>query len=139
MPPPSQRSPFSTKDSKDLQVPIFSKIYVFLLILLFQQNKNKYFLDSADKISYFYEVGALGPNGELKVDPHLSLFRVGHALHALNPVFRKLALDERVKECCYQLGFEDPGIVQSMFLFKNPELGSEGLYFSKLFGILKRV
>jgi phytanoyl-CoA hydroxylase len=97
------------------------------LFFLFQ-DKDTYFLESADKISYFYEKDALGPNGELKVDPQLSLNKIGHALHELNPVFRKITLDERVKECCFQLGYEDPVVVQSMYIFKNPELGSEGIY-----------
>ncbi|RZB40092.1 phytanoyl-CoA dioxygenase domain-containing protein 1 -like, partial [Asbolus verrucosus] len=107
MPEESHRTVFSSADSKS------------------QQDKDKYFLDSSDKISYFYEADALGPNGELKVDPNLSLNKIGHALHELNPVFRKFTLDERVKECCFQLGFEDPVVVQSMYIFKNPGLGSE--------------
>ncbi|CAH1366790.1 hypothetical protein MTP99_008083 [Tenebrio molitor] len=107
MPQESKRTVFSTVDSN------------------VQQDKDTYFLESADKISYFYEKDALGPNGELKVDPQLSLNKIGHALHELNPVFRKITLDERVKECCFQLGYEDPVVVQSMYIFKNPELGSE--------------
>ncbi|EFA00565.1 phytanoyl-CoA dioxygenase domain-containing protein 1 homolog isoform X1 [Tribolium castaneum] len=107
MPEESKRAVFSSADSNILQ------------------DKDKYFLDSADKISYFYEADALGPNGELKVKPELSLNKIGHALHELNPVFRRITLDERVKECCFQLGFEDPVVVQSMYIFKNPGLGSE--------------
>lgn len=103
MPEQSNRTIFSTTD--------------------FQQNKDRYFLDSSDKISYFFEAGALGPEGELLVEPHLSLNKIGHALHVENDVFRKITFDERVKEGCFQLGFTDPEIVQSMYIFKNPGIG----------------
>lgn len=83
-------------------------------------------MDSADKISYFYESGSLNENGELLVDSHMALNKIGHALHELNPTFRRITLDERVKEVSYQIGFKDPAIVQSMYIFKNPTLGSEG-------------
>lgn len=60
------------------------------------------------------------------MDPSISLNKIGHALHELNGTFRKITLDERVKEACFQLGYEDPAIVQSMYIFKNPGIGSEG-------------
>lgn len=91
-----------------------------------EQNKNKYFLDSSDKISYFYEESAVGPKGELLVEPHLSLNKIGHALHELNDTFRRITFDERVKEVVFQLGYEEPAVVQSMYIFKNPKIGGEG-------------
>lgn len=60
------------------------------------------------------------------MEPHLSLNKIGHALHETNEVYRKITLDERVKEACFQLDFKDPAVVQSMYIFKNPELGGEG-------------
>lgn len=107
MPEQSKRTVFSTKDSEN------------------QQNRDTYFLESSDKISYFYEAGALDSEGKLLVDPSISLNKIGHALHELNPVFRKTSLSEKVKECAFQLGFEDPAISQSMYIFKNPGIGSE--------------
>ncbi|XP_050301848.1 phytanoyl-CoA dioxygenase domain-containing protein 1 homolog [Anthonomus grandis grandis] len=90
-----------------------------------QQNRDKYFLESSDKIRYFYETGALDPEGKLLVDPNIALNKIGHALHELNPVFRKLSFSEKVKEIAFQLGFEDPAIPQSMYIFKNPGIGGE--------------
>ncbi|XP_022902469.1 phytanoyl-CoA dioxygenase domain-containing protein 1-like [Onthophagus taurus] len=104
MPEKSQRSTFSSAEST--------------------QNKNKYFLESADKISYFYETGAIGSDGELLVPENKALNKIGHALHELNDVFRAITLDVRVKETCFQLGFQDPVIPQSMYIFKNPGIGS---------------
>lgn len=46
-------------------------------IILFQ-NKDKYFLDSANKISVFFETEALEEDGKLKVHPRVSLNKVNH-------------------------------------------------------------
>lgn len=107
MPEQSKRTIFSTTDQEN------------------QQNRDTYFLESSDKISYFFEAGALDSEGKLLVDPSVSLNKIGHALHELNPVFRKISLSEKVKECAFQLGFEDPAIAQSMYIFKNPGIGGE--------------
>uniref|UniRef100_A0AAR5QG67 Fe2OG dioxygenase domain-containing protein n=2 Tax=Dendroctonus ponderosae TaxID=77166 RepID=A0AAR5QG67_DENPD len=107
MPERSKRTVFSTKDAEN------------------QQNRDKYFLDSANNISYFFEAGALDGEGNLLVDSKVSLNKIGHALHSLIPVFRKVSLSEKVKECAFQLGFQDPAICQSMYIFKNPGIGSE--------------
>lgn len=92
------------------------------------QSKDDYFVNSADKISYFFEPAALGPDGELLVDAKVSLNKIGHALHEKNEVFKKFTFDERVKEVCFQLGFKEPVVAQSMYIFKNPEIGSQGIY-----------
>ncbi|KAL1516624.1 hypothetical protein ABEB36_000510 [Hypothenemus hampei] len=107
MPHKSQRSIFSATHSEA------------------QQNRDTYFLDSGDKISYFYDAGTLDSDGNLLVDARVSLNKIGHALHVLNPVFRKVSLSEKVKECAFQLGYQDPAIVQSMYIFKNPGISSE--------------
>lgn len=68
----------------------------------------------------------MGADGTLLVEPHLSLNKIGHALHDKNEVFRKVTFDEKFKEVCFQLGYKDPAVVQSMYIFKNPGLGGEG-------------
>lgn len=90
-----------------------------------QQNKDVYFLDSAHKISYFFESEALEENGKLKVHPRVSLNKVGHALHWLHPTFKRATFDERIKETAFQLNFQEPAVCQSMYIYKNPGLGSE--------------
>ncbi|XP_015514525.1 phytanoyl-CoA dioxygenase domain-containing protein 1 homolog [Neodiprion pinetum] len=89
------------------------------------QNKDQYFLDSAHKISLFFEAGALEDDGKLKVHPRVSLNKVGHALHWLHPTFKKISFDDRAKETAFQLNFQEPAICQSMFIYKNPGIGSE--------------
>ena len=42
------------------------------------QSKDRYFLESADKISYFFENEALDADGKLKVHPRVSLNKVSY-------------------------------------------------------------
>lgn len=56
----------------------------------------------------------------------LYTFQVGHALHWLHPTFKKYTFDERVKEAAFQLDYEEPVVCQSMYIYKNPGIGSEG-------------
>ncbi|CAG9558026.1 unnamed protein product [Danaus chrysippus] len=85
-----------------------------------QQLKDDYFMKSNDKISFFHEADAFGPDGELQVDPDVSLNKVGHALHLLHPIFRCYTYSDRVKTVCKELGLQDPAVVQSMYIYKNP-------------------
>ena len=89
------------------------------------QSKDTYFLESGNKIRYFFEEGAIDDSGELKVDPAFALNKVGHALHSLHPVFNKVTFSDRVKEICWKLGFSKPAVAQSMYIFKNPGVGGE--------------
>ncbi|XP_039309299.1 phytanoyl-CoA dioxygenase isoform X1 [Solenopsis invicta] len=106
------------------KLPPESERQIFDTIQL-QQNKDKYFLDSANKISVFFESEALAEDGKLKVHPRVSLNKVGHALHWLHPIFKKYTFDERVKEVAFQLEYEEPVVCQSMYIYKNPGIGSE--------------
>jgi phytanoyl-CoA hydroxylase len=48
-----------------------------------QQMKSKYFFDSADKISFFFEQKAW-VNGELIAPKRQAINKIGHALHEHN-------------------------------------------------------
>ncbi|CAB3259045.1 unnamed protein product [Arctia plantaginis] len=90
-----------------------------------RQLKDDYFMKSNDNISYFFEDAALDTNGDLKVDPSVCLNKMGHALHYHHPLFRCYTYSERVKTVCRELGFKEPSVVQSMYIFKNPGVGCE--------------
>src|SRR4051812_10744389 len=47
------------------------------------QDSNRYFLDSADKISFFFEADAFDAKGQLVVDKSRAINKIGHALHTL--------------------------------------------------------
>ncbi len=87
--------------------------------------QDRYFLESGDKIRFFFEEEAFDAEGRLKQSKARSINKVGHALHDLDPVFddfsRQLALAELVAE----LGVAQPLLLQSMYIFKQPRIGGE--------------
>lgn len=88
-----------------------------------QQAKNDYFLTSGDKVRFFFEEGAVDDGGKLTVPKHLALNKIGHALHALDPEFKKVTFSEQVKGIARALNMERPAVVQSMYIFKQPHFG----------------
>ena len=84
---------------------------------------DEYFLESGDKIRYFFEADAFDEAGELQMDKHKSLNKIGHALHWINPVFRKVSFSQKVQYISRCLGLRDPAIVQGMYIFKQPGIG----------------
>ena len=83
-------------------------------------------MDSADKVSYFFETNAFNEDGTFKCDPSNSLNKVGHALHKLVPIFRRITFSEKVAQVCRDLDLVRPSVVQSMYIYKNPRVGGEG-------------
>ena len=81
------------------------------------------FLDSVDKISFFYEKDAFDERGEFIVPKHQSINKIGHCLHMKNQVFKKITFSQKVKALIQQLGYKKPVVPQSMFIFKNPKIG----------------
>lgn len=91
-----------------------------------QQLKEDYFLTSGDKIRFFWEPGAVEEgSGKLNRAKMIALNKIGHALHALNPVFGAATFDERIKQIFRKLGFVRPVVPQSMYIFKAPNIGGE--------------
>ncbi|KAF8373669.1 hypothetical protein PRIPAC_80098, partial [Pristionchus pacificus] len=85
--------------------------------------KDEYFVESGAEVRGFFEEGALNENGEVIVQKQFALNKVGHALHWLNPVFKKYSFHAKLKEIMKNLDFEVPQIVQSMYIFKQPRIG----------------
>merc|ERR1712012_793043 len=54
----------------------------------------------------------------------MALNKVGHGLHYLPP-FLNYATSSKLKEVVTELGYVDPCIVQSMYIFKHPNVSSE--------------
>lgn len=88
------------------------------------QKPDEYFLNSAHEIRYFFEKDALDEKGNLLVEKQNSLNKIGHALHKHNH-FKKITFSEKVKNTANDLGFLEPVVIQSMYIFKNPKVGGE--------------
>ena len=64
--------------------------------------------------------------GELKQPKALSINKLGHAMHDLDPAFDALlAHGEAARVWRGDLGFRAPRLLQSMYIFKQPHIGGE--------------
>jgi len=92
-----------------------------------EQNRiaDDYFLTSGDKIRFFFEENAFNEDGTLKYEKEKSINKIGHALHDLDPVFDHFSRSQNIKELATALGFKDPLLLQSMYIFKQPNIGGE--------------
>ncbi len=88
-------------------------------------SADEYFLESGDKIRFFFEEDAFRPNGTLKQSKEHSINKIGHALHELDPVFREFSHSSQIRELVADLKIEEPQLVQSMYIFKQPKIGGE--------------
>jgi phytanoyl-CoA hydroxylase len=50
---------------------------------------------------------------------------MGHAMHDLDPVFDAFSRTPELAEAANRIGFKDPAIIQSMYIFKPPRIGGE--------------
>lgn len=89
------------------------------------RKSDEYFLESGDKIRYFFEEDAFLPDGSLKQSKEQSINKIGHALHELDPVFRAFSHSAAFKKLIGDLRIEDPVLIQSMYIFKQPKIGGE--------------
>jgi len=89
------------------------------------RTSDDYFLGSGDKIRFFFEEDAVAPDGSLLRPVAHSINKIGHALHALDPVFAAHSQDPRFTELVAGLGCARPRLLQSMYIFKQPFVGGE--------------
>jgi phytanoyl-CoA hydroxylase len=90
-----------------------------------EQASDYYFLESGDKIRFFFEQEAFDAGGELRQDKMRSLNKIGHALHDLDPVFDAFSRQASLKEIAADVGLVAPLLLQSMIIFKPPRIGGE--------------
>ena len=89
------------------------------------QFDDSYFIDSGDKIRFFLEDDAFDGEGGLRQSKEHSLNKMGHAMHDLDPVFDAFSRTPALAGVARSIGFEDPVILQSMYIFKPPRIGGE--------------
>lgn len=84
-----------------------------------------YFQSSGDKIRFFFEEGAFDASGELKRSKALSIHKFGHAMHDLDPTFERFSRTEKLRNLARGVGGRKPLLLQSMYIFKQPQIGGE--------------
>lgn len=89
------------------------------------RTSDDYFLESGDKIRFFFEENAFLPDGTLRQSKERSINKIGHALHDLDPVFDSFSRTIDIKQLVSDLGIVAPLLLQSMYIFKQPHIGGE--------------
>jgi len=89
------------------------------------QVADRYFIESGDKIRFFLEEDAFDASGRLRQPKEQCLNKIGHAMHDLDPVFERFSHGGKLAALADSLGFADPVLIQSMYIFKPPHIGGE--------------
>ena len=89
------------------------------------RTSDDYFLTSGDKIRFFFEADAFDENGNLRQSKERSINKIGHALHDLDPVFNSFSRTPELAQLVADLGVNNPLLIQSMYIFKQPNIGGE--------------
>ncbi|MGB6986581.1 MAG: phytanoyl-CoA dioxygenase family protein [Candidatus Aquilonibacter sp.] len=74
---------------------------------------DAYFMESGEAIRCFFE------------EDGRTINKIGHAMHDLDPVFERFSHDARLARIAQCVGMRDPLLYQSMYIFKQPQIGGE--------------
>ncbi|MDX6208580.1 MAG: phytanoyl-CoA hydroxylase [Frankiales bacterium] len=89
------------------------------------RTTDDYFLSSGGEVRFFFEEEAFDDAGHLRQPKELSINKIGHAEHDLDPVFSEFSRQPAFAAIATDLGFTDPLLLQSMYIFKQPKIGGE--------------
>lgn len=89
------------------------------------RGRDEYFMDSAEAVHCFLEEDALDETGHLRKPKHLAINKIGHALHDKVPEFGEFCRLPLFTETVRELGYAQPVLWQTMYIFKQPHIGGE--------------
>jgi len=90
-----------------------------------RRSSNAEFLQSAEGVQCFFEAEAFDAQGRLRQPKALSINKIGHAMHDLDPVFARFSHGPELAALAAGLGLQAPQLWQSMYIFKPPGIGGE--------------
>jgi phytanoyl-CoA hydroxylase len=92
-----------------------------------QHTGDSYFLDSGDKVRFFFESDAFDTEGNLTKPKERAINKIGHNLHGVVDEFADIShrgeVGRRNAAIARDLGYRDPRLLQSMVICKQPEIG----------------
>jgi phytanoyl-CoA hydroxylase len=89
------------------------------------RTSDAWFLSSGDQVRAFFEADAFAPDGALRQPIERSINKLGHAMHDLDAVFDRFSRTPELAAVAAEIGFRDPLLLQSMYIFKPPHIGGE--------------
>jgi phytanoyl-CoA hydroxylase len=97
---------------------------------VFQTNEqtrtsDEWFLGSGGEVRCFLEAEAVDADGNLKRPKHGAVNKIGHALHDMDNAFDRFSRHPDLASIATDIGLTDPKLLQSMYIFKNPQIGGE--------------
>jgi phytanoyl-CoA hydroxylase len=90
-----------------------------------ERVSTREFLSSGGRTWCFFEEEAFDERGELRRSKALSINKIGHAMHDLDPVFEAFTYTPDLAAVAADIGLVDPLVLQSMYIFKQPGIGGE--------------
>ena len=90
-----------------------------------QHVDDNYFLESGDKIRFFFEEDSFDKNGLLKNKIELLINKIGHAIHDIDPIFKDFSHRNDLDNIAKGININKPLLIQSMYIFKQPKIGGE--------------
>ncbi|MEP7113123.1 MAG: phytanoyl-CoA dioxygenase family protein [Ilumatobacteraceae bacterium] len=90
-----------------------------------ERVSNGEFLASGSGVWCFFEEEAFDNDGRLRASKELSINKIGHAMHDLDPTFEKFSYRPELAGVAADIGLADALALQSMYIFKQPLIGGE--------------
>ena len=90
-----------------------------------ERVSNVEFLASGAGMWCFFEEEAFDESGQLRASKDLSINKIGHAMHDLDPTFERFSYRPELAGVAADIGLADALALQSMYIFKQPLIGGE--------------
>ena len=90
-----------------------------------ERVSNGEFLASGSGVWCFFEEEAFDEHGRPRTSKELSINKIGHAMHDLDPTFEKFSYRPELAGVATDIGMADAMALQSMYIFKQPLIGGE--------------